>query len=381
MRRYRYDLHTHSCLSPCGDNDMTPNNLVNMAALLGCEILAVTDHNTCRNAPAAVRVGEAAGVLVIPGMELCTAEEAHVVCLFETVEAALAFDEYVAAHTMHIPNRPEIFGEQLILNERDEEIGRIDRLLITATEISVNDVQALVASYGGVAFPAHVDKDAYSVTAALGAIPPEAGFRAAELSGGADRAAVLRLYPELQDMILLRDSDAHYLHLMQENMAQVELPARSIEVYGADLIAIDTLDGVPVWTVAFDVSKGTYIRSLARDLGRSVGGAAHLCDLRRTASGCVNASMCLTAEDLTVEIARARCLDPVQVLGLSSLEFADDQLADVLCGRLLRMDFPDDIERFALLNRGELRAIAVPQEGRLRMTDVFPQGIEGAHLH
>ena len=166
MRRYRYDLHTHSCLSPCGDNDMTPNNLVNMAALLGCEILAVTDHNTCRNAPAAVRVGEAAGVLVIPGMELCTAEEAHVVCLFEAVEAALAFDEYVAAHTMHIPNRPEIFGEQLILNERDEEIGRIDRLLITATEISVNDVQALVASYGGVAFPAHVDKDAYSVTAA-----------------------------------------------------------------------------------------------------------------------------------------------------------------------------------------------------------------------
>lgn len=227
MRRYRYDLHTHSCLSPCGDNDMTPNNLVNMAALLGCEILAITDHNTCRNAPAAVRVGEAAGVLVIPGMELCTAEEAHVVCLFGTVEAALAFDEYVAAHTMHIPNRPEIFGEQLILNERDEEIGRIDRLLITATEISVNDVQALVASYGGVAFPAHVDKDAYSVTAALGAIPPEAGFRAAELSGGADRAAVLRLYPELQDMILLRDSDAHYLHLMQENMAQVELPART----------------------------------------------------------------------------------------------------------------------------------------------------------
>lgn len=227
MRRYRYDLHTHSCLSPCGDNDMTPNNLVNMAALLGCEILAVTDHNTCRNAPAAVRVGEAAGVLVIPGMELCTAEEAHVVCLFEAVEAALAFDEYVAAHTMHIPNRPEIFGEQLILNERDEEIGRIDRLLITATEISVNDVQALVASYGGVAFPAHVDKDAYSVTAALGAIPPEAGFRAAELSGGADRAAVLRLYPELQDMILLRDSDAHYLHLMQENMARVELPART----------------------------------------------------------------------------------------------------------------------------------------------------------
>lgn len=224
MRRYRYDLHTHSCLSPCGDDDMTPNNLVNMAALLGCEILALTDHNTCQNVPVAVRVGEAAGVLVIPGMELCTAEEAHVVCLFETVEGALAFDEYAAAHTVCIPNRPEIFGEQRILNERDEETGKIDRLLITATEIGVNEVQALAALYGGAAFPAHVDKNAYSVTAALGAVPPEAGFRAAELSHGADRAAVCRLYPELRDMLLLRDSDAHYLHLMQENMAQVELP-------------------------------------------------------------------------------------------------------------------------------------------------------------
>ncbi len=227
MQRYRYDLHMHSCLSPCGDNEMTPNNLVHMAALLGCEILALTDHNTCQNTPAAVRVGEAAGVLVLPGMELCTAEEAHVVCLFETVEAALEFDAYVTAHTMHIPNRPEIFGEQLILDENDEVTGQIDHLLITATEIGVNDVQALVASYGGVAFPAHIDKDAYSVTAALGAIPPEAGFAAAELSADADRAAVLQLYPQLEDMRLLRDSDAHYLHLMRESMAQVELPERS----------------------------------------------------------------------------------------------------------------------------------------------------------
>ena len=227
MRRYRYDLHTHSCLSPCGDNDMTPNNLVNMAALLGCEILAVTDHNTCRNAPAAVRVGEAAGVLVIPGMELCTAEEAHVVCLFETVEAALAFDEYVAAHTMHIPNRPEIFGEQLILNERDEEIGRIDRLLITATEISVNDVQALVASYGGAAFPAHVDKDAYSVTAALGAIPPETGFRAAEISFSGDVQRMKLQNPELDGMLILQSSDAHYLENMREPSRRIALAENS----------------------------------------------------------------------------------------------------------------------------------------------------------
>lgn len=227
VEKYKYDLHMHSCLSPCGDNDMTPNNMVNMAALLGCQILAITDHNTCRNAPAAVRVGEEVGVLVIPGMELCTAEEAHVVCLFETVEAALAFDDYVTAHTMQIPNRPEIFGEQLILDEQDEYVGKIDHLLITATEISVSDVHRLAAEFGGVAFPAHVDKDAYSVIASLGAIPPEAEFTAAELSSGADRAAQIMLHPELNDMLLLQDSDAHYLHLMQEEMGEVELPELS----------------------------------------------------------------------------------------------------------------------------------------------------------
>lgn len=237
MQRYRYDLHTHSCLSPCGDNDMTPNNLVHMAALLGCEILALTDHNTCRNTPAAVRVGEQAGILVVPGMELCTAEEAHVVCLFETVEGALGFDEYVTAHTMQIPNRPEIFGEQLILNETDETVGTLEHLLITASEISVNDVQALVREYGGVAFPAHVDKDAYSVIASLGAIPPEAGFLAAELSADADPAAQLLLHPELQGMTLLRDSDAHYMHLLREDMAQVELPERSAKAL------LDTIRG------------------------------------------------------------------------------------------------------------------------------------------
>ena len=229
MERYKYDLHMHSCLSPCGDNDMTPNNLVNMAALLGCQILALTDHNTCRNTPAAVRVGEQAGVLVIPGMELCTAEEAHVVCLFETVEDALAFDDYVQAHTMKIPNRPEIFGEQLILDEQDEYVGKIDHLLITATDISVSDVHSLVENFGGVAFPAHVDKDAYSVIASLGAIPPEAAFTAAELSSGADRTAQLMLHPELEDLVLLQDSDAHYLHLMREDMGEVELPEFSVK--------------------------------------------------------------------------------------------------------------------------------------------------------
>ena len=95
MTAYTYDLHIHSCLSPCGDNEMTPNNLVGMAAVMGLDIIAITDHNTCKNAPAVLKAAEEAGILAIPGMELCTAEEAHVVCLFETLEGAMDFDSYI----------------------------------------------------------------------------------------------------------------------------------------------------------------------------------------------------------------------------------------------------------------------------------------------
>ena len=124
MNTYHYDLHIHSCLSPCGDNDMTPNNLVQMALLSGCDVIALTDHNTCRNAPAAMEAGARNGLLVIPGMELCTAEEAHVVCLFETLEGALEFDHYIYENMPHVKNRPEIFGEQRLLDGEDGPVGR-----------------------------------------------------------------------------------------------------------------------------------------------------------------------------------------------------------------------------------------------------------------
>ena len=118
MRVY-YDLHIHSCLSPCGDNDMTPNNIVNMSLLNGMDMIALTDHNSCKNCRAAVRAGEEAGVTVVPGMELTTSEEAHVVCLFPTVEQAEAFGDYVESRSPEIRNRPEIFGDQLIMDWQD----------------------------------------------------------------------------------------------------------------------------------------------------------------------------------------------------------------------------------------------------------------------
>ena len=227
--KLRYDLHLHSCLSPCGDNDMTPNNIVGMAGLLGYDIIALTDHNSCRNTPAAVEAGKRAGITVVPGMELCTREEAHVVCLFPKVEAALSFGEWVEKRSPKIPNRPEIFGEQLILDQEDQVIGKESRLLIAAADSGLYEVLGLARSYGGTAFPAHVDKDSYSITASLGGIPPEIGFCTAELSARANREEQLGRYPELKGMRLLRDSDAHYLENMPDPEAVLELEENTAE--------------------------------------------------------------------------------------------------------------------------------------------------------
>ncbi len=159
----------------------------------GLEVIGITDHNTCRNAPGVLAVAQEAGILAIPGMELCTAEEAHVVCLFETLEGALGFDRYIYKNMPHIQNKPEIFGEQRILNEDDELIGTLEELLLVSSFVTVDDARRLAEEYGGTAFPAHVDRDSYSVIAALGSIPPEGGYRVAEvtrdLAGAVPRAA------------------------------------------------------------------------------------------------------------------------------------------------------------------------------------------------
>ena len=227
MTSYAYDFHIHSCLSPCGDNDMTPNNLVNMAALSGCEIIALTDHNTCRNTPAALKAGEEAGVLVLPGMELETAEAIHVVCLFETLDGASRFSDYVYGRMPHVPNKAEIFGEQRILNENDELVGIEENLLLVSTEISFGEALALAESYGGTAFPAHVDRDSYSVLSALGSIPPEAGFKTAEVSRDGDLERLCQTNPELRGMRILRDSDSHYLETLTGEPSRIHLPEKS----------------------------------------------------------------------------------------------------------------------------------------------------------
>ena len=223
MKAY-YDLHLHSCLSPCGDMDMTPNNLVNMAKLLGLDVIALTDHNTSRNCAAAMAVGREIGLTVIPGMELTTAEDIHAVCLFPTLEKAMAWDEYVDSHRIKIRNRPDIYGRQVIMNENDEEVGELEHLLLPATEIPIISAYKTVKTFGGVCFPAHIDRDSLSVLSVLGEIDPACGFKTAELADKTKLEQLGKLHPILDTMHIITDSDAHYLENMRdaENFLEAE---------------------------------------------------------------------------------------------------------------------------------------------------------------
>jgi hypothetical protein len=204
MRTLRYDLHLHSCLSPCGDMDMTPCNIAGMAHLNELELVALTDHNAVDNCPAFFAACEEYGVVPVAGMELTTAEDIHLLCLFETLDQAIAFGEAVRPHRMRIKNRVDVFGEQPIMNERDEKIGEDPFFLPAATDLDLSAAAELVGTFDGVCWPAHIDRDANGLLAVLGAFPPEPEFRIAEL-----REAKNRDLAEGRAIVL--SSDAHRL--------------------------------------------------------------------------------------------------------------------------------------------------------------------------
>ncbi len=223
------DLHMHSCLSPCGDNDMTPYNLVNMAKLLGFDMIALTDHNSCRNCKSAVAVGKEIGLTVVPGMELCTAEEIHCVCLLPDLDAADAFSRHIHGTMPPVENQPEIFGEQRVMDTGDGIVDTEPLLLTTASSVSIDNLVPLVRSFGGACFPAHLDRASYSILSVLGFLYPELQFTTAEFTHKAFLPQYLEKHPLLRDMHIVRNSDAHYLENMVEPAEPLELRENSAQ--------------------------------------------------------------------------------------------------------------------------------------------------------
>ena len=233
MNRYYYDFHIHSCLSPCADNDMTPANIAGMCTLAGLNIVALTDHNSARNCPAFFAAAKKNGIIPIAGMELTTAEDIHLVCLFETLEAALRFNDEVDRRRIRIANRTDIFGDQLLMDENDAVIGEEADLLPNATELALEEGVALVEQYGGVCYPAHVDREANGIIATLGTFPAEPHFLCAELHDWEKAEEYQRMYPILSKLLLVCGSDAHYLWDIRDASTYFELED---EPYSGDYV-------------------------------------------------------------------------------------------------------------------------------------------------
>lgn len=242
MSRYYYDLHIHSCLSPCADNDMTPCNIAGMAAIKGLGIVALTDHNSTKNCRAFFAAAKRHGIVPIAGMELTTAEDVHIVCLFPSLEAAEKFDDEYRSFRILYKNRKDIFGDQLILDEEDNVIGEEEHLLLNASTLSIENAERLAKKYGAAVFPAHIDRDENGIIAALGCVPETPHFHAVEFR---DRESIGE-YSEkygLSDKLILTDSDAHYLWDISEAENYIELED---EPYSSDLVRrklIEALSG------------------------------------------------------------------------------------------------------------------------------------------
>ncbi|MEG1801869.1 MAG: PHP domain-containing protein [Lachnospiraceae bacterium] len=216
MDRITYDFHIHSCLSPCGDDEMTPENIAAMASLIGLDAIALTDHNSCKNCEALLAAAGTYGLLAIPGMELCTSEEVHVLCYFATLENALSFDSYVADHSLHILNKPEYFGNQLVYNCEDRIAYSLPELLISASTISFSQLPALMLEFGGIMVPAHLDKSSTSLISNLGFIPPDSTFTCAEVKNPHCIPTLRKEHPYLEHCHIISSSDAHQLADIQE---------------------------------------------------------------------------------------------------------------------------------------------------------------------
>lgn len=195
---------------------MTPANIAGMGAVLDLKVMALTDHNSCGNCRSFFEACTHYGIIPIAGMELTTSEDIHLVCLFETLDEALEFDKFVQTKRMRIKNRTDIFGHQYYMDGDEGILGEEPDLLTVATMLSIEDAYEKVREYNGVIFPAHIDRDANGIIAALGSFPETPAFSFFELNEGNNLASYREKFPIIKKLKYLVNSDAHYLEHIQE---------------------------------------------------------------------------------------------------------------------------------------------------------------------
>lgn len=242
MKTFRAELHVHTVLSPCALVEMIPPLIVREALARGINLIAITDHNHTANIAAVQKASEGAGLHVLPGMELQTREEVHVLCLFDTLAQALALQEYVDQRLPAIDNNPDYFGEQFVVNESGDFIRREERLLLNSVDASFEQVFETVGSLGGLFIPAHVNRKGFGLIANLGLVPPELPLAALEISRQLKIQDAVKQFPQLRGYPLIQSGDVHALedflganHLQMEAASIAELRLALLQESGRAL--------------------------------------------------------------------------------------------------------------------------------------------------
>ncbi|HKM39890.1 MAG TPA: PHP domain-containing protein [bacterium] len=205
------DLHVHTVLSPCGELDMGPKGIVTVAAERNLDLIGITDHNAWANVAAVTEVAKSYGITVLPGMEVQTAEEVHVLCFFPTLDQLAVVGQQIYSRLPAIPNKPAIFGDQIIVDAEENIVAFEDRMLLNSVELTLEEVRDLTCRHGGIIIPAHVDRPAFSLIANLGFVPPDLKPAALEISAHVDEKTALERFPMLEGYTLVTSSDAHRL--------------------------------------------------------------------------------------------------------------------------------------------------------------------------
>ena len=207
LRLYKADLHIHTCLSPCTELSMSPKGILTAATKRGIDILGICDHNSSENSLAIMKAAKKMPIHILPGMEVTSEEEVHVLALFDDIAHALKLQEQVY---QNLPgkNDEETFGMQVIVNEKEEVLGFSDRLLIGGTTIPLDEIIRSIHALDGLAIASHINREAFSIIGQLGFIPENLGLDALEISPSITIEEAKQKFP--YDYPITCSSDAHY---------------------------------------------------------------------------------------------------------------------------------------------------------------------------
>lgn len=190
---------------------MIPPLIVEQALTCGIDLIAITDHNTSLNYLSVKNAAEKTSLIVLPGMELQTKEDVHVLCLFDKDEQITLFQKLVDDHLPDISNQPEHLGEQFIVDETGEFIRREERMMLNSTSLSIGEAFNIVESLGGILIPAHVNRKAFGLIENLGFVPMDLAIPAVEISRHLTPPEALKLFPQLKGFPIIQNGDVHRL--------------------------------------------------------------------------------------------------------------------------------------------------------------------------